>query len=1098
MPSSSRLSKGGSAFKLSSRVDALRQHSAHSTSTTSTNIVAGVAIVADDAPQQDTNLDTNATTTSHLDSAIPTSHNEPDLQAHTLASSSLRASDILPPTVKLSSGLSYAQVISIRAARSGTSGTDTSDYSDSEFHISPYITSLPRRLDSRYRQKTIYAAIRKPSPADAAQSINLKRKLLLDHSDTLHKELCRVMLNLAPDSVLSSAPSLGILCALDPYYLDQELSKSTLSCIFSLTLVWPAECVPDEDIQTCIFKICSHGASAPIDTSITYKTITSSGEPTTCVLPSRVAFASTPSELFAFASKPPAATLTLTVSFPFQCPQDIIDEKLSMIAFRLWKKPLTTAQLDEVFVRAYASVDPDRPLGRITNTFHARFGFPRAQDPASCALFTELCMLHCEFKLRKLDAAPNRTMRMSSLSFSFITDKGPKRQHSPPDWFESAYALLKLQRPELFVAASLGESSAASSDNADTGQRQQPEHQPHIQQDQRMSHQRMQDQQDPQPSQQSHEQQHRHRQDTQQREPQQRPYPCPWPMPIEDPRRLSVTININNDQQLKHLDLSFMRYDYGQYVTLTDGSKHGNCCAALCLSEATALTATQLVEFFHAKARTLADVEALFRCRPGACDPWSAFTAHDGRKHLAEAFSFGSQQSWAANYTPGQPFDNLCLLSLTPFEVRNMPIVIISDESILTQVTIEQQDIDNRIILFPPLHPTSASPPLFLLHRATHFTVLKCTKPDDGPLYYSSIKQLVHPLAIRSHLPDDIHMRGMPVDAIIRILCNNSSAADLDTLIGNHSLLLRMIEEKLSLDRPAPLDSAIDSKLVDAGENADRDGLDLLSPQRTPRSTRRSTSPSSSPAKSPSIGSTPPRDGNGIGRSARSASRLTLPQESANLTPDLSLLPSSPASQTPSSPDSIAPSSATSATLSSEQPLSSFNSETDLGALVSMHCGRNESRFAARVGVRGFASSDETSISGSLYSSGRSPSPSQTPSIFSTGSFHPRPIPSDAPRPTCEQRHRMQFGRFTEDNHRCDGANCKADIARGAFGWHCEQCSFDICANCHYWQPDHSQQSSLDDSISTLQLHSQSPQHEEASLHQKALSAAAAGRGRNA
>jgi hypothetical protein len=177
-----------------------------------------------------------------------------------------------------------------------------------------------------------------------------------------------------------------------------------------------------------------------------------------------------------------------------------------------------------------------------------------------------------------------------------------------------------------------------------------------------------------------------------------------------------------------------------------------------------------------------------------------------------------------------------------------------------------------------------------------------------------------------------------------------------------------------------------------------------------------------------------------------------------------------------------------------------IDSETDLGRLVEMTGGRSDNRFAARIGVRGDISSDETSVSGSFRSSGlASGSTSETPSIFSTGSFHPHPIPNGAIRPPCTARHPMQFGSFSQPNHRCDNPACNADIAQGSFGWHCEMCSFDFCSNCfpYDWVAIPSQESTLQDSLSTLQLHSGSPSPLAALRHQEGASAAVSDRRHN-
>jgi hypothetical protein len=93
----------------------------------------------------------------------------------------------------------------------------------------------------------------------------------------------------------------------------------------------------------------------------------------------------------------------------------------------------------------------------------------------------------------------------------------------------------------------------------------------------------------------------------------------------------------------------------------------------------------------------------------------------------------------------------------------------------------------------------------------------------------------------------------------------------------------------------------------------------------------------------------------------------------------------------------------------------------------------------------------------------------------------------------------MQFGRFSQPNHRCDNPSCMAEIAQNNFGWHCEVCSFDYCKACfpYDWEPILSQ-TTLNDSMSTLQLDSASASPVAASRHQEDANAAASGRGHNA
>jgi hypothetical protein len=176
--------------------------------------IVGVATVVEDAPE-----------------------NPPASNLKTSLQSSTNASNLLPSTVKLVSAPSYAQVLARRTARRSSSEPSSTDISsDAEFTVSPFITSLPRRLDSRYGQASFYVAVRKPSPSDETHAT--RPKLTLDASDSFHRELCSLLLQLAPQSVLARATALGLLCALDPYFLDSATNKSVLACIFTLTFVW--------------------------------------------------------------------------------------------------------------------------------------------------------------------------------------------------------------------------------------------------------------------------------------------------------------------------------------------------------------------------------------------------------------------------------------------------------------------------------------------------------------------------------------------------------------------------------------------------------------------------------------------------------------------------------------------------------------------------------------------------------------------------------------------------------------------------------------------------------------------------------------------
>jgi hypothetical protein len=139
------------------------------------------------------------------------------------------------------------------------------------------------------------------------------------------------------------------------------------------------------------------------------------------------------------------------------------------------------------------------------------------------------------------------------------------------------------------------------------------------------------------------------------------------------------------------------------------------------------------------------------------------------------------------------------------------------------------------------------------------------------------------------------------------------------------------------------------------------------------------------------------------------------------------------------------------------------SSSVDLGNLVTDQTPANESRYQLQLGVRGHASSDTTSASGSYLSSGVGSqlSSSFARSLDSTGSFHPHfmdtvTYPIFNP-PSCTNRicDSMTFGCFHEDNHSCDFTACRCQIEHGEFGWHCPHCDRDYCITCRPvpWDP---------------------------------------------
>ena len=476
----------------------------------------------------------------------------------------------------------------------------------------------------------------------------------------------------------------------------------------------------------------------------------------------------------------------------------------------------------------------------------------------------------------------------------------------------------------------------------------------------------------------------------------------------------------------------------------------------------------------------IAEIDAFVSKCPDANRDWEAWSNRDGFIHLSTAAAFGARgHSWAANYAIGQLFDTRYMLTLTPLEVRNVPVVIFEDDSHLTDVAISLTATHMPHCVFPPSNPDLRVAPLFMLHRGNHYTHLRSGSDADGWSYYNAILQHMPHEAVQRYIPSIVQDVTLPM--IPHILGITSTRSDVDSLRNAHSTLLKTLKERYGTELPPSLQQLDQqSEVIDGDDEV----VDLTSTHPSPRRTERDRgSPDhTSPTKAAAI-STPPRN-HGLERTPRNPTGLSPPTSPTEHSPVNSGGPLPPPS------------------LSTQASQLSLHSDVDMGAYVDMHCGKHESIYAGRVGVRDAASSDETSETGSLPPSSRSASLSQTPSMYSTGSLHEHQIPRGADTPQCTCRRAMIFVRFTQQNHACDNTGCSKPIARNAYGWHCADCDVDVCSICfpHSWTPEDSFTSSVPDSSSTLALESPPPSdHGQAAPRlQGGDGAAAFGRGHDA
>jgi hypothetical protein len=530
----------------------------------------------------------------------------------------------------------------------------------------------------------------------------------------------------------------------------------------------------------------------------------------------------------------------------------------------------------------------------------------------------------------------------------------------------------------------------------------------------------------------------------------------------------SYSLHLKSDVDLsRHITLSFHLEDYGQYMPHPDTKQPiGNACLILCLSACLNISPSLILSYFMSRrCMLLLDLE-IYAKHSELQHEWES--ACSKLPHLLSSFPppllNPESCEWAGGWHLGQPFETSHLNLLAPLEIRECPIVVIQDNSAFNQLTLDMSTLGNHIIYLPPVHNSNSCSPIFLRNKGNHFTVLRLAGQNannDDALH--ALLPLLQPSQFHYYINEACFAQR----SIASSLNVYRPAADTDDLHVAHSLLHLNLShcfaraQSQTLAHPHEHSSAL--QLFDASVE-EMNPLDILSLPLSPPRNRRDLPDGQSPTKAAAL-STPPRLSSGLDRTARNPAGL----------------------------------SSTSASPRSESSLA-IDSETDLGHLVEMTGGRSDSRFAARVGVRGDISSDETSISGSFRSSGLATgSTSETPSIFSTGSFHPHPIPNGATRPPCAARHPMQFGNFSQPNHRCDNPSCNTDIVQGSFGWHCEVCSFDYCSNCfpYTWEAILSQESTLQDSLSTLQLHSEPSSPPAAPRLQEGASAAVSDRGRD-
>jgi hypothetical protein len=841
----------------------------------------------------------------------------------------------------------------------------------------------------------------------------------LDPTDRFHAEIGVHINENFPTDFGKNSWKNGLSLALDPYHLDEQTILKVYPTIFSLHFVCPTDTVEVASVQSLVDKLV---ASNPLIASITYKatektrgeTEKTKGQSSLIALDSPVAFGREASDLYLFAARSADVSFTLSLTFPFKCPDRTRDAKLKDLGDKLFRRSLSLKEVATVFERGFSL--PSESTGgfpRATNSFRAKFGFFRTADDEARHIFTELCLMHLRFRKRLMDCDADKNCRLSSLSFSFYTDKNPRRTTPFPPWILEAADSIKEQHPKLFESEEPsaevqpsgvntllpGSPATAASTSAQDGSTSAP----------------------PAPN---------------------GAISCtPTTSASADatkdnlPQVQDYAVHIlSSEDMATTTSFRFILEDYGQYANIEReglSKREGNCCLFLCLAASRpSLSPSSLAAYFHMRACQLQSDNALYNKHGELQTQWQLRTA--ARPSLASVFPADTGGQWAGTHRTGRIIDMMHLLLLAPSEIRNSPLLVIRDDGSKSEINIPQEEIANHIAYFPAALNLPLAP-IFLRFKGNHYTLLRPAQANTAHDILSGITEMLPIGAVHSYIQID------PDNSMANLLSIASSHLELDDLRITHDLQTRATSElfERTLSQSMAHASHLQEVVVlDSSVTSDDDGDDLLgSPmQRSP-----SPGDDDSPHKAPHIGSTPPRGGT-TGHTSRRLSFSDPAPLSSPVPSEVSAL-SSQASNI--SLHSTASSAVSSSVISNV-------SNIDLGNYVRMQGRAGESKLRATIDVVGGASADESSeVTGSGWqSSQRTSSVSQTASLYSTGSLHSHAIPSKHDVPKCKCTRSMRFFCYHESNHSCDGTGCAKPIPAGAYGWHCADCSVDLCTDC--------------------------------------------------
>ena len=365
--------------------------------------------------------------------------------------------------------------------------------------------------------------------------------------------------------------------------------------------------------------------------------------------------------------------------------------------------------------------------------------------------------------------------RLSSLSFSFYTDKNPKRTTPLPPWILEAADSIKARHPKLFeseessvevqpygvntlLPATPATAASTAAHDGSTSSRPAPD-------------------------------------SATSRTPITSASADATKDTLPQVHDYAVHILFSEDMA-STTSFSFILEDYGQYANIERESlskREGNCCIFLCLTAGLPSLSDPsiLAKYFEEKACHLCRANVVHSRHEELQQQWQYRAASN--LHLAASFPQGLGEEWAGAFRVGKAFDIDHLLLIAPCEVRNAPIVVITDNGGQSEIRIPQEEVVNHIIYFPA-NTANPSAPIFLRHKAKHYTLLRPPNGTSAEDVLTAITNMLPPEAIAPYM----RYEDNPGNSMANLVNITTIHADLDGLRVEFSLRTTALEEQFA------------------------------------------------------------------------------------------------------------------------------------------------------------------------------------------------------------------------------------------------------------------------------------------------------------